>query len=318
MKVCALSFKSDRKSNTIMVNTDTNHDIINKERYSSRYTRGFLKMLIQDGPKDADKYVKQFYSSNNYQERLESIKYLLNVSEKHVVPASIIIDALHDFCSQVKVYVLKNYNFSINESVEIEKCLIDIALNDEKLQLRTLALEILSVKNNSQLYDLFFSSSLLKSSKESAAGLTGLYKLNKEKAYQMAKFRANTSSGNLDLAIAQIFHHVGDINDLDFFKKKLKARNKYNKIELLTTYLKMLGKTGSSALIKSHILFIIEDIMSTSKSELIQYLIMELHNFNLENQNKKGELIQFVSKKIDLLLEENYNFRLCFDTLEPA
>ena len=75
-----------------------------------------------------------------------------------------------------------------------------------------------------------------------AAGITGLYKLNKEKAYQMAKFRAKTSSGNLDLAIAQIFHNVGDINDLDFFKKKLQARNKNNKIELLKTYLKMLTR----------------------------------------------------------------------------
>lgn len=318
MKVCSISFNSERKSNTIMVNIDTNQEIINKERYRSRYTRGFLKMLIQDGQNDADKYVKQFYSSNNYQERLESIKYLLNVSEKHDVPASIIIDALHDFCSQVKVYVLKNYDFSKDESIEMEKCLTDIAINDEKLQLRTLALEILSVKNNSQLYDLFFSSSLLKSSKESAAGITGLYKLNKEKAYQMAKFRAKTSSGNLDLAIAQIFHNVGDINDLDFFKKKLQARNKYNKIELLRTYFKMLGKTGSSAIIKSHILFIIEDVISTSKSELIQHLIMELHNFNSENENKKEELIQFVSKKIDLLLEKNYDSRLYFDTLEPA
>jgi len=304
--------------NTLIENMSTNLDLIKKERYSSRYTRGFLKMLINDGQKDADKYIEQFYSSKNYQERLESIKYLLNVAGKCTIPTTVFIDALHDFCSQVKIYVLKNYDFSTDNSSEMERSLIDIARNDEKLQLRTLALEKLSAKNNMQLYDLFFSSSLLKSSKESAAGINGLYKLNRDRAYHMAKFRANTSSGNLDLAIAQIFLNEGDVYVLDFFKQRLKARNKFNKIELIRTYLKMLSKIRIESMVKSHILYIIDDVISTSNSDLIQHLIMELHNFISENQNKSEEHLQFVSKTIDLLLEKNYNCCLYFDPLESA
>ena len=283
---------------------------VKTERYSSRYTRGFLKMLIHDGQAETDKYIEQFYTSKNYQERLEAVRYLIGVSGKYTFPRKVFIDALKDFCSQVKVYVLKNYDFSGDTGPGIEICLADIAKNDEKLQLRALAMEKLSELNQNDHYDLFFSTALLKSSKESAPGLRGLYRLNKEKGYQMAKFRADTSSGNLDLAIAEIFLEEGDVNDLGFFKQRLKARSKFNKIELIRIYLKMLGKIEIDAILKSHLLFISEDIIATSNRELIQLLIMEIHHFIVEYHNyldKNHDMLLFVNKNIDLLLEKNYN-----------
>lgn len=293
---------------------------IKTERYSSRYTRGFLKMLIDDGKEDIDKYIEQYYTSKNYQERLEAIKYLIGVSGKYSFPAKIFTDALKDYCSQVKVYVLKYYDFPGDDDPEIEDCLADIAKNDEKLQIRALALEKLAELNGNGYYDLFFSTSLLKSSKESAAGIKGLFKLNKEKAYQMAKFRADTSSGNLDLAIADIFQEVGDIEDLNFFKQRLRARSKFNKIELINIYLKMLGKTKIGAVLKNHIIFISNDIIATSNKELVQLLIMELHNFISVNHgflNKNKELLQFLNNTIDLLLEKNYKSAKQTDPFGP-
>ena len=171
-------------------------------------------------------------------------------------------------------------------------------------------MEKLSELNQNDHYDLFFSTALLKSSKESAPGLRGLYRLNKEKGYQMAKFRADTSSGNLDLAIAEIFLEEGDVNDLGFFKQRLKARSKFNKIELIRIYLKMLGKIEIDAILKSHLLFISEDIIAISNRELIQLLIMEIHHFIVEYHNyldKNHDMLLFVNKNIDLLLEKNYN-----------
>lgn len=286
-----------------------NESSVKAERYSSRYTRGFLRMLTNEGQALTDKFVAQYYTSKNYQERLESIKYLISVSGKYNFPEKILADALKDFCSQVKIYVLKHYNFSEIIVPQIKDCLTDIAQNDEKLQLRTLALERLSELCNGENYDLFFSTSLLKGSKESSAGLRGLYKLDKEKAYQMAKFRTDSSSGNLDIVIAEIFQNEGDINDLAFIKQRLKARNKFNKIELISIYLKFLGRLEIDPVIRSNILFISEDILSTSNKELIQLLIMELHLFisNLHDYlSKNEELLKYLNKTIDILLEKNY------------
>lgn len=279
------------------------------EKYTSRYTRGFLKMLTNDGKGDTDKFIEQFYTSKNYQGRLEAIKYLISVSGKYAVPNSIYVDALKDFCSQVKVHVLKHFDFQSGNNADIESVLVDIAREDEKLQLRALALEKLAELGSPEHYDLFFSTSLLKSSKESAAGLRGLFKLDREKAYQMAKFRADNSSGNLDLAIAEIFRDNGGIEDLNFFKVRLKARSKFNKIDLIRIYLKMLGKINVEALVKSHILFICEDISLTGSSDLVQLLIMELHHFITDNKDyleEHDELLRFVNKTVDLLLEKDY------------
>jgi hypothetical protein len=279
------------------------------ERYSSRYNRGFLKMVTHEGQALTVKFYEQFYTSKNYQERLESIKYLISVSGRHNFPEKILADALRDFCSQVKVYVLKHCDFSETMDPEIKDCLTYIAQNDEKLQLRTLALERLSELSDPEDYDLFFSTSLLKGSKESSAGLRGLYKLDKEKAYQMAKFRTDSSSGNLDIAIAEIFQNRGDINDLAFIKQRLTARNKFNKIELIRIYLKFLGRIKIDAIIRANILFISEDILSTSNRELVQLLIMELHLFISSNQDyleKNKELLKYLNKTIDILLEKNY------------
>ena len=286
-----------------------NESSAKSERYSSRYTRGFLRMLTNEGQTLTDKFVEQFYTSKNYQERLEAIKYLISVSGKYSFPEKIFADALKDFCSQVKVYVLKHFNFSGAIDPQIKDCLKDIAQNDEKLQLRTLALERLSELDDKNHYDLFFSTSLLKGSKESSAGLRGLYKLDKEKAYQMAKFRTESSSGNLDIAIAEIFQNEGDINDLAFIKQRLKARNKFNKIELIRIYLTFLGRLEIDTIIRSNILFISEDILSTSNRELVQLLIMELHHF-ISNHNdylsRNEDLLNYLNKTIDILLEKKY------------
>lgn len=282
---------------------------IKSEKYTSRYTRGFLKMLVNDGQAETDKYVAQFYSSKNYQGRLDAVKYLIEAVGKYSLPESIFLDALKDFCSQVKVYVLQHYDFSQGDKTEIQSSLRDIAKNDEKVQLRAVALERLSKFDTKEHYDLFFSSSLLKSSKESAAGLLGLHKLDKEKAYQMAKFRAESSSGNLDLAIAEIFHSEGNANDLHFFKTRLKERTKFNKIELTKIYLKLLGKIQIEALTKVHIAYICEDISVTGNTELVQRLIMELYHFISENKTfleEHDDLLRFVNKTVDLLLEKDY------------
>ena len=286
-----------------------NQNSLNSERYSSRHNRGFLRMLTNEGQATTDQFVNQFYTSKNYQERLEAIKYIISISGKYSFPEKIFADALKDFCSQVKVYVLKHCDFSETIDPQIKECLTNIAQNDEKLQLRTLALEKLSELSDPEHYDLFFSSSLLKGSKESSAGLIGLFKLDKEKAYQMAKFRADSSSGDLDIAIAEIFQNHGDINDLAFIKQRLKARNKFNKIELIRIYLKFLGKIEIDSIIRANILYISEDILSTSNKELVQFLIMELHLFISTYQEylgKNTELTRYLNKTIDLLLEKNY------------
>lgn len=287
---------------------NSNKDV-SSERYSSRYTRGYLKMLINDGQTETDKYFEQYYTSKNYQQRLEAIKYLISVTDKFSFPESIFIDALQDFCSQVKVYVLQNYDFQKSKDPELELFLADLAKNDEKIQVRALALDKLSQLNTASHHDLFFSTSLLKSSKESAAGLRGLFQVDKEKAYQMAKFRAEASSGNLDLAIAEIFQARGNVEDLHFFKTRLKGRVKFNKIEFIRIYLRMLGKLEIETLIKSHIVFICEDISQTVNTELVQRLIMELYHFISEQKSflaQHEDLQRFVNKTIDLLLEEDY------------
>jgi len=282
---------------------------IGVERYSSRYTRGFLRMLTNEGQVLTDKFVKQFYTSENYQERLEAIKYIVSVSGKYQFPGKIFCDALNDSCSQVKVYVLKHDDFSEIITPQIKDILAYIAQNDEKLQLRALALERLSEQCDHNFYDLFFSKALLKGSKESSAALRGLYKLDKEKAYQMAKFKTESSSGNLDIAIAEIFQNEGDINDLLFFKQRLKARNKFNKIDFIKIYLKFLGRLAIDPITRNNVLYISEDILATANRELIQLLIMELHVFISGNHkflNNNGDLMSYLSKAINVLLEKNY------------
>lgn len=266
-------------------------------------------MVIFDGAMETEKYIDQFYASQNYQSRLEAIQYLISVSDHDSFSKTIFNDALRDFCSQVKVYVLQNYDFPKEYDEETEKCLVDIAKNDEKVQLRALALTKLAELSAPKHYDLFFSTSLLKSSKESAAGLRGLYQVDKEKAYQMAKFRAESSSGDLDLAIAEIFLSEGDVEDINFCRKRIQARNKFNKIELVRIYLKILGKSKMEEVVKSHIYFICNDISATGNTELIQLLIMELHHFITSNKGlleNHQELFNFINKTIDLLLEKDY------------
>lgn len=294
--------------------------IVKSERYSSRYTRGFLRMLTNEGQVLTDRFVEQFYTSKSYHERLEAIKYLISVSGKYEFPIKIFADALNDFCSQVKVYVLKHFDFTNDVDSDIKARLLEIAQNDEKLQLRILALEILAKFNDQTYYDLFFSASLLKGTKESSAGLTGLFQLDKEKAYQMAKFRTESSSGNLDLTIAEIFYQAGNIDDLHFIKQRLKARKKFNKIELIRIYLKLLGRLEVDVIIKSHILFICEDVMAVSNRELIQLLILELQQFVSTNQtylHNTVELNKYINKMIGILLEKNYQPILKRDSLEP-
>lgn len=277
-------------------------------------------MLSNDGQALTDKLVEQFYTSKSYQERLEAIKYLISVNGKYDFSVKVFADALNDFCSQVKVYVLKNFDFTIEIDPQIKACLVNIAKNDEKLQLRTLALEKLAQFNDQQYYDLFFSASLLKGSKESSAGLIGLYQLDREKAYQMAKFRTETSSGNLDLAIAEIFLQEGDIDDLAFIQQRLKARKKFNKIELIRIYLKLIGRLEIDAIVKSHLLYISEDIVATSNRELIQLLILELHQFVSAYQvflEKNLELHSYVNKMINSLLERNYKRSIKQDPFGP-
>ncbi len=266
-------------------------------------------MLVNDGQAETDRYVEQFYSSKNYQVRLEAVKYLIGVSGKYSFSERIFIDALRDFCSQVKVCVLQNYDFQKANDPEIQSCLADIAKNDEKIQVRALAMDKLSSLDTAEHHDLFFSTSLLKSSKESASGLRGLFKLDKDKAYQMAKFRAEGASGNLDLAIAEIFQSEGNIDDLHFFKARLKGRTKFNKIDLVRIYLKMLGRIEIDALIKSHIVYICEDISLTGNTELVQRLIMELYQFISDHKiflSQHEDLQKFVNRTIDLLLEKDY------------
>lgn len=294
---------------------------VSSERYSSRYTRRYLSMLVNDGQAETDKYFEQYYTSKNYQQRLEAIKYLISATDKYSFPESIFTDALQDFCSQVKVYVLQNYDFQKANDPALEFFLADVAKNDEKIQVRALALDKLSQLNTAAHHDLFFSTSLLKSSKESASGLRGLFQVDKDKAYQMAKFRAVTSTGNLDLAIAEIFLAQGNVEDVHFFKTRLKGRIKFNKIVLIRIYLKMLGKLEIETLIKSHVIYICGDISQTGNTELVQRLIMELYHFVSEQRSflaHHDDLRRFVNKTIDLLLEKDYPKIQKTDTFGPV
>jgi hypothetical protein len=278
-------------------------------RYSSRYNRQAIKMVIYHSSKEAENYVAQFYNSKNYQERLEAIKYLIGVHQKYDFPRSIFTDALKDYCSQVKIYVLKNHNFSLENDPETEQCLVEIAKNDEKVQLRALAMERLTELNAENYYDLFFAASLLKSSKESAAGLRGLYYLDKAKAYQMAKFRAETSNGELDLIIAEIFLTEGNADDFNFFRARIQSRNKFHKMDLVRIYLRALGRSKTENLIKNHIRFICSDISNIGNKDLVQILIMELHHFVADNKDflaGEPDLSIFLNTTIDLLLEKDY------------
>ncbi len=276
-------------------------------------------MLVNDGQAETDRYIKLFYTSKNYQGRLEAIKYLISVTRKYTIPESIYIDALNDFCSQVKVYVLQNFDFNSSNDPVMQDCLADIAKNDEKIQVRALALEKLSAFKASEFHDLYFATSLLKSSKESASGLRGLYKIDNEKAYQMAKFRAETSTGSLDIAIAEIFQAKGNVDDLYFFKNRLKARTKFNKIELTRIYLQMLGKVQIETIIKSHIEYICNDITLTGNTELVQRLIMELYHFISEHKiflSQNDGIQRFVNNTIDQLLEKDYHKARSTDPLD--
>ena len=67
-----------------------NESSVKSERYSSRYTRGFLRMLTNEGQALTDKFVEQFYTSKNYQERLEAIKYLISITGKYSFPEKIL------------------------------------------------------------------------------------------------------------------------------------------------------------------------------------------------------------------------------------
>jgi len=266
-------------------------------------------MLVNDGQVETEKFVEQFYTSKNYQGRLEAIQYLIGNSRKYSFPETICIEALNDFCSQIKVYVLKNYNFHQANDPQIKLSLENLARHDEKIQVRTLAIEKLAGLDSVEHDELFFSTSLLKSSNESAAGLRGLFKLDKVRAYQVAKFRAESSSGSLDLAIAEIFQAKGNIDDLSFFKDRLKDRTKFNKIGLVRIYLKMLCKIERVELIKQHLQYICEDISLSANTDLVQRLVMELYHFNSEQKAflaKNCDLDRFISNTIDLLLEKNY------------
>jgi hypothetical protein len=71
----------------------------------------------------------------------------------------------------------------------------------------------------------------------------------------------------------------------------------------------MLGKLEVEAVIKSHIVYICEDISLTGNTELVQRLIMELYHFISEYKvflAQHDDLQRFVSKTIDLLLEKDY------------
>lgn len=288
------------------------------DKYSSRYNRAFLTMRVYDEQAEINKYVDQFYKTHNYQDKIESIKYLLSISSNKV-QKNLFMDALRDQCSQVKIYILQQYSFA-DIDTEFVNCLIQIARNDEKVQVRALALERLSELVNPEHYDLFFSASLLKNSRESAAGLRGLYRLDKRKAYQTAKFRSENCSGNMDLAIAEIFTSEANPADLNFFQSRLAARNRLNKIEFSRIYFKMLGRLDNESVLTSHIIFICADISATGNTELIQLLILELHHFISNNKSfleKHPDVLGLINGKIDSLLERKYIKSNKFDPFGP-
>src|SRR5690606_14366109 len=104
---------------------------------------------------------------------------------------------------------------------------------------------------NPVLYrDLFFSSTLLNSNREAAAGLSGLLKHDPEKAYKMAKFRMSTSKGELDIAITEVLIDKGSIEDLNICKRFLTDRKKFFKTRFTPVYFRLLSQIGKVPLVR--------------------------------------------------------------------
>ncbi len=280
----------------------------NEESFIRPITRKSYNIL-QLNTKESSNYLNEFYTSSDYQSRLSAIK---NLVEKSVglVPPDVMLHAMKDPCSLIREYAVQQFDYQNNFTEQIDDQLVYIAREDEKVQLRILALEKLSELKTQNHYDLFFNSSLLKNAKEAAAGLTALSKIDLEKAYKIAKFRAETSKSDLDIAITEVFAQVGDIKDLPYCKKYCGERQNFYKLRYIPSYLKMLIKVGNAGVFKHHLDFMADDVKYSEKQTLLplfisqlQALARDLNKSNGELAMLKQDLLPFVNDLIDQLLE---------------
>ncbi|SKB50519.1 hypothetical protein [Daejeonella lutea] len=281
-----------------------NHNQENSIRPITRNTYKVLKLHT----KESSDNLNEFYTSSDYHSRLSAIKNLAMLSGG-LVPSYIMLDAMKDPCSMIREFAVENFDYK-KVTAEIEMELARLAKEDEKVQMRMLALEKLSEIDTQAHYDLFFNSSLLKNAKEAAAGLKALAKLDIEKAYKVAKFRAETSKSDLDIAITEVFAQVGDIKDLPYCKRYCGERQNFYKTRYIPSYLRMLIKVGNARVFKHHLDFMADDVKFSEKETLLpifitqlQALARDLNKGDFDLAMLKRELLPFVNDLIDQLLE---------------
>lgn len=203
--------------------------------------------------RDISTYVYQFYHAPLYLDRREAIEACLKQQTTNADARKVVAAALKDKFHGLRIMAisgLKLDDAAVKEAAA--GILASLAKSDENALVRATALNQLGELKDQQYTALF--EGAIKDSSYAAAGaaLAGLYELNPDKAYSLAKQLEKTAKGALSSSIGEVYAKKGNNSDVAYFAKSFEeAGAGQAKFDAAIQYLSVLSNVDNTdALIK--------------------------------------------------------------------
>jgi len=198
--------------------------------------------------RDISTYVYQFYHAPLYLDRREAIEACLKQQTSNEDARKVVAAALKDKFHGLRILDIRGLKLddaAVKEATAAT--LAGLAKSDENALVRAAALDQLANLKDAKYNALFEGG--IKDSSYSAAGaaLTGLYELNPDKAYNIAKQLEPTAKGGLSSAIGEVYAKQGNAGDVAFFAKNFEeASGGQAKFDAAIQYLNVLANVDNT------------------------------------------------------------------------
>lgn len=203
--------------------------------------------------RDLSTYVYQFSHAPLYLDRREAIEACVNQQTTSEEARKVLAAALKDKFHGLRVLAIRGLKLSdaaVKEATT--NILATLARSDENALVRAAALDQLGYLKDPKYTALF--EGAIKDSSYAVAGsaLTGLFELNPEQAYNLAKQLEKTAKGALSSSIGEVYAKKGNSSDVAFFAKNFEeAGAGQAKFDAAIQYLNVLSNVDNTdALIK--------------------------------------------------------------------
>jgi len=236
------------------------HEVIIDERFEIfTFEMDSIPLLINfDGEKSilcekednktTAQFAYQYYHGPLFLDRYEAIKHCIPILKTHDLAREIVVAALKDKYWGIRKFALNNIDSATASANKLT--VVNMALQDEKSNVRSAAIKVLSKLKGGDLLGNVYKRAIYDSSNLVASrSLKALHKHNHIDGMEMAKTLETSKSRDILYAIAGIYADTGSSESYSFLEKMIEKESGTNKYVFVSYYLKFLGRMDNETVI---------------------------------------------------------------------